>query len=333
MNLKNVMQKMIVLPMTACVLFLGMQFSEASRVNPFSNVQTLDISGEAKVAYIDEKTTNFFNSSRPIAEEYVIPDGWQQEKLSFDGVSVEKYTSTTTKTNRIVFFLHGGGYVGGLNNTYRDWGLHKAEIAGNATIFMLDYRLAPQNAYPAALEDAVKAYKGLLEMGYKSEDIILMGDSAGGNLSLALAVYLRDNKISQPKAIVLLSPWTYLGTNLPAHTNNLEKDKILGSKNKFMLTEVSNPSYAKNIDITNPYVSPAYADLTGISPMLIIAGGDELLLDDTALVSAHAKAAGVQVTEKIYLGMSHDWDILLPELPESKAMNEQIAKFINELFK
>lgn len=89
MNLKNVMQKMIVLPMTACVLFLGMQFSEASRVNPFSNVQTLDISGEAKVAYIDEKTTNFFNSSRPIAEEYVIPDGWQQEKLSFDGVSVE----------------------------------------------------------------------------------------------------------------------------------------------------------------------------------------------------------------------------------------------------
>ena len=198
---------------------------------------------------------------------------------------------------------------------------------------MLDYRLAPQNAYPAALEDAVKAYKGLLEMGYKSDDIILMGDSAGGNLSLALAVYLRDNKISQPKAIVLLSPWTYLGTNLPAHTNNLEKDKILGSKNKFMLTEVSNPSYAKNIDITNPYVSPAYADLTGISPMLIIAGGDELLLDDTALVSAHAKAVGVEITEKIYPGMSHDWDILLPELPESKAMNEQIAQFINQKFK
>ena len=87
---------------------------------------------------------------------------------------------------------------------------------------MLDYRLAPQNVYPAALEDAVKAYKGLLQMGYKPDNIILMGDSAGGNLSLALAVYLRDNKIPQPKAIVLLSPWTYLGTNLPAHTNNLE---------------------------------------------------------------------------------------------------------------
>ena len=120
MNLKNVMQKMIVLPMTACVLFLGMQFTEASRLNPFSNVQTLDISGEAKATYIDEKTTNFFNSPAPTAEEYIVPDGWKQEKLSFDGVPVEKYTSTTTKTDRIVFFLHGGGYVGGLNNLYRD---------------------------------------------------------------------------------------------------------------------------------------------------------------------------------------------------------------------
>ena len=160
-----------------------------------------------------------------------------------------------------------------------------------------------------------------------------MGDSAGGNLSLALAVYLRDNNIPQPKAIVLLSPWTYVGTQLPSRTLNYEKDKMLGANNKFMSGEVANPSYAKGADVKDPYLSPAYADLTGISPMLVIAGGDELLLDDAALVITHAEVAGVDVTEKIYDGMSHDWDILLPELPESKVMNEDIAAFVNEQMK
>lgn len=332
MGMKKYLRGLIAVPVVATVLLTGMQFSQA-RENPFSDVQTVQLSDEAQAAYINEKTFKFFNSPSRPAGEYVVPDGWQQEKLSFDGTPVEKYTSTTGESDRILLFLHGGGYVGSLNNLYRDWGLHKAEVAGAGTVFMVDYRLAPENVYPAALEDAASAYKGLLAAGYNPNKIILMGDSAGGNLSLALAVYLRDNNIPQPKAIVLLSPWTYVGTQLPSRTLNYEKDKMLGANNKFMSGEVANPSYAKGADVKDPYLSPAYADLTGISPMLVIAGGDELLLDDAALVITHAEVAGVDVTEKIYDGMSHDWDILLPELPESKVMNEDIAAFVNEQMK
>lgn len=332
MSMRKNFRKLAVVPVIAGVLLTGMQFSEA-RENPYSAVQTLQMSAEAQVDYIDKKTTDFFNSPALPSGDYVAPDGWQRENSPLDDVRLEQYNSTSVKSDRILLFLHGGGYVGGLNNNYRDWGLHKAEVAKAGTVFMLNYRLAPENVYPAALEDAADAYKALLNAGYDANKIVLMGDSAGGNLSLALAVYLRDNNIPQPKAIVLLSPWTYLETKLPSHLNNLEKDKMLGVKNKFMLAAVKEPAYAKGTDMTNPYLSPAYADLTGISPMLIVAGGDELLLDDAALVGAHAKAAGVKVTEKIYRGMSHDWDIVLPELPESKAMNEDIAQFVDENLK
>ena len=329
MIIQKQLHRLMIFPIIMCVLLLGMQISQASRQNPFSSVEILDISGAEEAAYIDKKTTDFFNAySRP-SDNYVVPDGWQREILSFDDVQVEKYTSTKTDTDRILLFLHGGGYVGGLNNNYRDWGLHKAELAGNATLLALDYRLAPQHLYPAALEDAVKAYKGLLQAGYNPENMILMGDSAGGNLAAVLSVYLRDNNIPQPKAIILISPWTYLDGNLPSHLNNFQKDKILGYKNKRLTKEIIEPTYAKGANVTDPYLSPSFANLTGISPILITAGGDEMLLDDTILFAAHAKADGVNITEKIYPGMSHDWTLILPELPETKAMNDDIVQFIN----
>lgn len=329
MRINKYFRKLIVIPVVTSVLLTGLQFSEA-RENPYSHVETVTISDEAKGDYIDQKIKNFFATLDGSKDNYVVPEGWTQENLSFDGALVEKYTSSNINTDRILLFMHGGGYIGPLNNNYRDWGLHKGEIVNAKTVFMVNYRLAPESIYPAALEDAASAYKGLLRAGYNPNKIILMGDSAGGNLALSLAVYLRDNNLPQPKAIVLLSPWTHIGTELPARINNYEKDKMLGITNKVMSSEVAMPSYAKGADIKDPYLSPAYADLTGISSMLIIAGGDELLLDDTALVSAHAKASGVNVTEKIYRGMSHDWDIALPELPESKMMNEAIAQFVDE---
>lgn len=319
-----------VLSVAIGVSFTGMQNLYA-RENPYANVEILNMSTAQEADYIDEQVNKFFNSTASTANEaYIVPDNWKQEKLNFDGVPVEKYTSTTTQTDRIVLFLHGGGYVGGLNNRYRDWGLHQAELAGNATLLAVDYRLAPQNVYPTALNDAVTAYKGLLKAGYNPENMILVGDSAGGNLAAALAVYLRDNKIPQPKAIVLISPWTYMGKDLPSHKMNLAKDKILGYNNKRLLPEIEQSSYAKGKDITDPYLSPAYADLTGIAPMLLTVGGNELFLDDVAVLAAHAKVDGVDVTEKVYANMSHDWTILLPELPETKAMNEDITNFINK---
>ena len=323
-------RKLIVLSAISCISFSGMQISEA-RVNPYSNVEVMHLSDEAKADYIDKKMDTYFNSAKvALNDEYVVPEGWSQEKLSFNGVPVEKYTANNSSSDRILLFMHGGGYVGGLNNRYRDWAIHHAELAGNATLLVVDYRIAPKHLYPSALEDAVNAYKGILSAGYNPSNMVLMGDSAGGNLSLSLAVYLKDHDIAQPKATVLISPWTYLGNELPSHKNNLEKDKILGTANKALVGEIKDSTYGKGKDKSDPYLSPAYADLEGVSPILIIAGGDELLLDDTALISAHAKASNVKVIEKIYPKMSHDWSILLPELPESKDMDKAIADFIDE---
>ncbi len=327
---QSALKKWVALPIIAGTLLWGPQPSYASKLNPYSHVETLDISGQEEAAYIQQKTTQIFSASaasRSEADGYEVPQGWKQEKLIFHDVPVEKYTFSKTKTDRSVLFFHGGGYVGGLHSRYRDWGIHLAELAGNATLLAVDYRLAPQHVYPAALDDAVTAYKGLLASGYDPERMVMIGDSAGGNLAAALALYLRDHSLPQPKAMILISPWTHMENNLPSRKNNLQKDQILGVKNVRMGSEIVTPSYAQGAVLTEPYLSPSYADLTGLAPMLITAGGDELFLDDTALFASHAEAAGVSVQYTIYPGMSHDWTILLPELPESEAMEKEIAQF------
>lgn len=328
---KNI-KKMIVLSLLVGSVGALPVLGLAAAVNPYSTVKTVQLSGEAEQQYIADKTTAVFSAANAAPRnldpaKYVVPKGWKQEVLKMNGVSVEKYTPVK-KTNRTVFFIHGGGYVGALHDRYRDWGIHQGELAGNATVLELDYRVAPAHLYPAALDDAVKAYTGLLQAGYDPSRMVLIGDSAGGNLASALAVYLRDHKIPMPQSIVLISPWTYMGNEIPSHKNNFTKDQILGQKNTRLVKEIEDPTYPKGGDVTDPYLSTAYADLTGLPPMLITAGGNELLLDDAALLAAHAKAAGVTVQFTIYPGMSHDWTILLPERPESKAMNQEIAKFI-----
>ena len=246
---------------------------------------------------------------------------------------VLKYTNPKGRSDRTVLFLHGGGYIGGLHGRYLDWGLHQGDLADAGTLFAVDYRLAPEHTYPAALEDAVTAYRAILKAGTDPQQIVLVGDSAGGNLAAALLLSLRDNKMPLPKAAILISPWGYLGSDLPSHMNNIPKDQVLGAKNVRLGGEVAHPSYRKDAPVTDPYISPVYADLTGLPPMLITAGGDELFLDDAALLAAHATAAGVPVQFTIYPRMSHDWTLLLPELPESAAMDAEIRQFVDAQLK
>ncbi len=306
--------------------------ADAARTNPYTNVKTLTVSGQEEAAYIDKKMTEFF---RPVTSVgvgfgvYEAPDSWQEQELVFDSVPVLKYTNPKGRSDRTVLFLHGGGYIGGLHYLYRDWGLHQGDLARAGTLFAVDYRLAPEHTYPAALEDAVTAYRAILKEGTDPQQIVLVGDSAGGNLAAALLLSLRDNHVPLPKAVILISPWTYLGSDLPSHVNNIPKDQVLGEKNVRLGGEVAHPSYRKDAPVTDPYISPVYADLTGLPPMLITAGGDELFLDDAALLAAHATAAGVPTQFTIYPYMSHDWTILLPELPESAAMDKEIRQFVD----
>lgn len=293
----QVVRKGILASITALLLFSGVSLTAASYINPYSHVKTVTMSPAEEAAYIDQKTTEIFNpttpSTSPASTAYVAPQGWMQEKLQFANVPVEKYTNPAGDAARIVLFLHGGGYVGGLHNRYRDWGIHQAELAGSGTLLAVDYRLAPEHAYPAALDDAVTTYTGLVAVGYDPAKMILVSDSAGGNLALALSLYLWDHYLPLPKAMVLISPWADMGNDLPSRSLNLENDKILGVKNRRLDPEIAQPTYAKGTAVDTPYLSPIYADTKGLPPILITAGGNELFLDDTALFAAHAKAAGV----------------------------------------
>lgn len=302
--------------------------------NVFSTMSYKVMEDEAEAAYIQQKMEALFAARKagPVAQPpYQVSDGWTREVTQVAGVPVEKYAPLQKGKDRVVFFCHGGGYIGGLNNNYREWGINHAILAGNAVLYIPDYRLAPQFKHPAALEDAVKAYQGLLAAGVDPQKLVLLGDSAGGNLALALALYLRDHQLPLPKALVLISPWADLGTSLPSRKQAVEKDKVLGRLNERLFPEIVNgASYGEGRDLQEPYLSPLYGSFRGLPPMLLTAGGDELLLDDTLLVAERAKLEGVKVQRTVYQGMSHDWTLLLPELKETRAMFKEIRDFINK---
>ncbi len=230
-----------------------------------------------------------------------------------------------------MFHLHGGAYVLALIDAYREGSVMYSNVAGGATVISVDYRTAPTHVYPTALNDCVQAYKWALEQGYKSENIIFVGDSAGGNLVLAVTLYLRDHNMPLPKGIIAISPWGDLEYTTPSREGNTEKDIVIGKYGLQLLAEVKNPSYVGQEDIKNPYISPINGDYTDFPPLLIQNGSYEILFDDCAKVYEKAKKAGVQVKHTVYEGMSHDFQLLLPSLDESALAWQEIAQFINEL--
>ena len=161
------------------------------------------------------------------------------------------------------------------------------------------------------------------------QDIVVFGDSAGGNLALALSLYLREHNKPQPGALILISLWTTFETNLPSRKNNADRDLILGKINPRMYNEVSKPSYGKGLAAKDARISPLYANLQGLPPMLIQAGGYEMFLDESVALAKKAAADGTVVTLTVYPGMSHDFALLLPELKNSIDSFKEIRDFVN----
>ena len=259
------------------------------------------------------------------------PEGFSYEKIDLDGPIVECLIPKERKTEKVMFHLHGGAYALSLLDPYREASVEYSNIAGGAVVINVDYRTAPTDVYPTALEDCVKAYKWALEQGYKSENMIFVGDSAGGNLVLAVTLYLRDHEMPLPKAIIAISPWADLAFDLPSRENNIDKDVVIGNNASRILEEAKKPSYLGKGDIKNPYISPVNGDYTGFPPLLIQNGSHEILLDDGIIVYEKAKQVGVQVKQTIYEGMSHDFQLLLPTLEESKAAWDEMSQFVKEI--
>jgi acetyl esterase/lipase len=228
-------------------------------------------------------------------------------------------------SEKVILYLHGGGYTMGSLKSSRAM-VSELSSASGINALVVDYRLAPEHPFPAAVEDSTAAYRRLLDQGTRPDRVVIVGDSSGGGLALALLVTLRDSGIAPPAAAVLLSPWTDLAGTGESMITRADVDPWLTPDQN----RANAALYAGETDLKNPLVSPLYADLGGLPPLLIHVGGDEIMLDDSTRLADRARAAGVEVTLDIWEGMWHAWHHFAPKLPEAVRAIEQIGKFIRE---
>ncbi len=245
------------------------------------------------------------------------------EKVSASGVDAEWIAAPGAAADRIILHLHGGGYVIGSINTHRAM-VSRIARASNARALLIDYRLAPEHPFPAAVEDAIVAYKWLLAQGYKPARIVVAGDSAGGGLTLALLLAIRDANLPMPAGAVPISPWTDLeGTGESVRTR-AARDVMVTQED---LAHSAKQYYGTH-DPKDPLVSPVQANFRGLPPMLIHVGDAEILLDDATRVAKRAKLDGVDVELEVWDDMPHVWHVFAKILPEGQQAIDKIGKFV-----
>ena len=240
-----------------------------------------------------------------------------------DGLAIESVRAVDSPA-RVILYLHGGAYFMGSPASYRNRAM-RLSYRCQAEVFVPDYRLAPEHPYPAALDDALAAWK-LVKTLRKDARIFVAGDSAGGGLGLSLMVRLRDLGLPLPDGAFLLSPWTDLTTSGASVDGNHGKDLWFTRRH----LETWAKYYAGRADAKAPYISPAFADLKGLPRIFILVGENELLLDDALRVRDAAKRAGVDVHVLVGEGMQHDWPLTLPWLDESKQAWAAMRRFVDE---
>lgn len=223
------------------------------------------------------------------------------------GLPVDRYARLEDATNRAtLLYFHGGGYVFGNPGTHRQH-LSRLAYATGTDIVAPQYRLAPKHRYPAALEDALTAYEALLASDVQPAHIVVAGDSAGGGLALALLLTIREQGLPMPLGTMLFSPYTDLTHSSYTITTNANTDYL--PVREF---SQSNLVYADADQLTDPNVSPVFADLTGFPTMLVFAGGAEMILDDSVRLVANARRDGVDTTFVVEDEMMHVWPALVP---------------------
>lgn len=252
------------------------------------------------------------------------PEGYSFLRVSLKNFEVEIVTPPKILSGMVVLQLHGGGYIGKLKNAYRSFAKNYSDMRGGIRVFSADYRVAPQDPYPAALQDAYQSYCFLLNLGYAGNQIILAGDSAGGGLCLALCAYLREKGRPMPAAAVLMSPWTDLTASGASYKENYTKDPLFGNTKESM---IYNGEYYGSHDPSDPYISPLFGEFTGFPPMLFQVGSIEMLLSDTTEAVKKARKAGCWVKETVYEGMFHVFQMGMMMMPESKRAWKEIGRY------
>jgi len=257
-----------------------------------------------------------------------IPADIKQEKVNAGGVPAEWISAPNASADRAVLYLHGGGYVIGSINTHRDLMVRISRASG-FRVLGIDYRLAPEHPFPAAVDDAVAAYRWLLAQGLQPSRIAVAGDSAGGGLTAATLVAIRDAKLPLPGAAVCISPWVDMEGIGESMTTKASVDPVVQKQG---LVEMAR-AYLGGKDPHTPLAAPIYADLKGLPPLLIQVGEAETLLDDSNRLAARAKAAGVSVTLEPWKDMIHVWHMFAAFLPEGQEAIDGIGKYLRETIK
>lgn len=279
-----------------------------------------------KEVFTDETSIPAFRDrcEKGAARYAKLPQGVNVKAKILEGLKTEWLIPENSPTDKAILYVHGGGYVSGSCSDHRNFVSKFAKFTG-VKCLMYEYRLAPEHPFPAALDDSVKMYNYLLDSGYKPENIIIAGESAGGGLTLALLLALKEKKISQPKAAVAISPWTDLTCSSESYkTKNKLSPAPLNSWFVF------SKHYTGKNTANQPLISPLFGNPEGLPPIFINSGESDELFEDGEKFAQKAVKAGVDITFRKGAGMIHCYPLLAPMFPEAtEAMNE-IVHFIRK---
>jgi len=253
-----------------------------------------------------------------------MPENTTVEPVVAAGVPAEWLSGPGADSSRVLLYLHGGGYILGSIATYRALAARIAAAAGIRAL-IIDYRLAPEHPFPAAIEDATAAYGFLLGHGFTPERVAMGGDSAGGGLAIATLIALREAGLPLPAAAVVLSPWTDLEGSGDSMRTCVDRDPIIGSKEGLLATAAL---YLNGVDPRMPTASPLYADLHGLPPIAIQVGTAERLLDDSIRIAQRIQEAGGAVELETFADLIHVFQAWAPHIPESLDAIDKLGSFL-----
>ncbi|MCZ6805654.1 MAG: alpha/beta hydrolase [Deltaproteobacteria bacterium] len=247
----------------------------------------------------------------------------EMERISMGGVRALVARPRGERPTQAMLYMHGGAYCIGGPSTHKGLVTHLAVAAG-ASVYVPDYRLAPEHPHPAALEDGLNAYRWMLDHQLSPRRISIAGDSAGGGLALATALAIRDEALPQPAAVVLISPWTDMSCNSASRAANAKIDPMIRTSWSKRCAAL----YLDGRPPDDPACSPLFADHKGLPPMLIQVGTDEVLIDDSTALANRCQAAGVDVTLQVFDDM---WHVFQSSVGAMREADEAVAKIANFL--
>ena len=262
------------------------------------------------------------NSLEALALLSPMASGTTVTATTLGGIESAIVESSQVATNNVLFYIHGGAYTAGSISTHRSLVSRICQVT-QARAYMVEYRRAPEHPFPAALQDVLAAYQGLIDAGISPQRLVVSGDSAGGGLTLALMLKLKELNLELPLRMVLISPWTDLTGTARSITERADLDPFLHSDSLVPAAMI----YLNGEDPRNPFASPLFGDLSGLPESLVLVGSDEILFDDSFRLVQALQEAGSPARLVIGEGMWHVWPAF-PMMPESDDAIAEIATFI-----